>query len=314
MDHSANTYPVVLATDENYAAPCAVVIESLLQNTANPSAIDFYIYESNLAAETKRRLEAVADYHGASLRIRAPDMRRLQKLPLRENFTAVAYNKLLAPNDFAQFERLLYLDCDVLVERDILPLFNADLDDNIAGGVPNGPAPFIERFNSRHGFPENAPVFNTGVLLIDPEKWKDNEVSSRAVDWIEKNKNNLIYRDQDGINIVIKDDIKSIDPCWNMEARHYREKMMGISNWWDKIEEDVILHYTGSRKPWKPWTYVPRQRRYREYLKATPFFRSGLMPESGLVFEVSRRAGWLRLLVEAGRVRAGRMKQTLLSS
>jgi lipopolysaccharide biosynthesis glycosyltransferase len=306
-------YPVVLATDENYAPPCAVVMESLLQNTADPSAVKFYVYGSELPDGSKRKLHGIARRHGAFAEIRTPDMSHLQDLPLRENFTADAYNKLFAPNDLQEHDRVLYLDGDILVERDVQPLFDVQLQECVAGAVPNGPAPFISEFNRRHGFPLGDPVFNTGVLLIDPEKWFKNRVAERVVEWIAENKRELIYRDQDGINVVLKGAIKSLEPHWNLEARHCREQWMGISARWNRMEDDdVILHYTGSRKPWKRWVYAPRQRAYREYLEATPFSSSDFMARNRLEFELSRAVGGLRMMIEAARMRVGQLRQEVV--
>jgi lipopolysaccharide biosynthesis glycosyltransferase len=311
----APTYPVVLATDENYAPPCAVVMESLLQNTADPSAIKFYIYGSELTGEVREKLRAVADRHGASAEIRTPDMSRVQGLPLRENFTPDAYNKLFAPNDLREYRRLLYLDGDILIERDVRPLFDVDLQGFVAGAVPNGPAPFVLEFNRRHGFASEDPVYNTGVLLIDPQLWSRKDVAKRVAKWIGENKRELIYRDQDGVNVVLKGDIKSLGPRWNLEARHYREQWMGTSERWEQMEDDdVILHYTGPRKPWKRWVYLPRQRSYREYLEATPFSSADFMGRNTLEFELSRAVGGLRMIIEAARMRAGRARQKVVES
>ncbi|WP_103029516.1 glycosyltransferase family 8 protein [Salinibacter altiplanensis] len=311
MARNSSPLPVVLATDENYAAPCAVVMESLLQNTCRPSSFVFFILGSDLERETRDKLTAVGEGHGADIELRTPDMERLQELPLREGFSADAYNKLFAPNELQEFSRVLYLDCDVLVERDVRPLFSVDLDGHTAAAVPNGPAPFIAEFNERHGFSEDDPVFNSGVLLIHPERWARKNVAERVARWISDNRDQLIYRDQDGINVILHGDIKSLSPQWNMEARHYREWWMGLSDWWSRKAKgkELVTHYTGSRKPWKRWTYVPRQRKYRTYLRATPFSSSEWMSRSRTTFEVSRLGGGIRLVISAGRLRTGRLVQ-----
>lgn len=310
------TYPVVLVTDENYAAPCGVVMESLLRNTGAPSKFAFFIFGSDLSTETEENLRAVAERHGASLDIRNPDMERFADLPLREGFSADAYNKLYAPNELQEFEKVLYLDCDVLVERDVRSLFATDLDDCPAAAVPNGPAPFIAEFNERHGFPSDAPVFNTGVLLIDPERWAREQVAERVTNWIAENKEQLIYRDQDGINVVLNGAIKSLSPQWNMEARHYREQWMRISDWWRREAKGnrLIVHYTGDRKPWRRWVYVPRLRAYRSYLARTPFSSQESMSQSSVSSRIHRLAGWGKLLIETSRVRAGRLKRRVFET
>ncbi len=316
MTTETTTYPVVLATDENYAAPCGVVMESLLQNTDAPSKFAFFIFGSDLSVETQEKLWSVADCHGATIDVRTPNMERLNNLPLREGFSADAYNKLYAPNELQEFEKVLYLDCDVLVERDVRSLFATDLGDHLAAAVPNGPAPFIAEFNKKHGFPSDAPVFNTGVLLVDPERWARERVAERVAEWIANNSDQLIYRDQDGINVVLNGAIKSLSPQWNMEARHYREWWMGISEWWPQEAEgrDLIVHYTGARKPWRQWVYVPRLRAYHSCLDRTPFSSQKSMSQSPLSSKIRRLVGWGQLLLEAGRVRAGRFKQRVFET
>lgn len=311
MTAEMTTYPVVLATDENYAAPCGVVVESLLQNTDAPSRFAFFIFGSNLSAETKKKLRLVADRHGASLDVRSPNMERFTDLPLREGFSADAYNKLYAPNELQEFERILYLDCDMLVERDVRSLFATDLGDHLAAAVPNGPAPFIAEFNEKHGFPGDAPVFNTGVLLIDPERWARDRVAERVAEWIANNTDQLIYRDQDGINVVLNGAIKSLPPQWNMEARHYREWWMGISDWWPREAGcmNLIIHYTGARKPWRWGTFVPKQRTYYRHLRRIPLSEGGAMSRSRALFSISQGVGWLYLAGEVARVRLGNLRK-----
>jgi lipopolysaccharide biosynthesis glycosyltransferase len=288
-------------------------MESLLQNTRRPSSVFFFILGSDLGAQTREKLREVAEGHGADVEIRKPDMGHLRDLPLREGFSADAYNKLYAPKELQDFSRVLYLDCDVLVERDVRPLLSVDLGGHPAAAVPNGPAPFISEFNEKHGFPEDTPVFNSGVLLIHPERWARENVAERVTRWISEHRDQLIYRDQDGINVILHGNVKPLSPQWNMEARHYREWWMGISDFWPREGEDeeLIVHYTGALKPWRQWSYVPRQRAYRAYLEATPFSSSQWLSRSRIAFEVNRLGGGVQLAVSAGRMRVGTLVERM---
>lgn len=314
MTADTTTYPVVLATDENYAAPCGVVMESLLQNTDTPAKFEFFVFESDLGGRTKDRLRHVAESHGAGIEIRSFDTSRFSQLP--QDFTADAYTRLYAPRELQQFSRLLYLDCDLLVQRDAEKLFKVDLEDHTIGAVPNGPAPFISDFNRKYGFSEGDNVFNSGVLLINPGRWTEENAGERVVNWVEENKTEIEFPDQEGINIILKDEIRPLNHQWNMEARHYREWWMGISEWWPKEAEgrNLIMHYTGARKPWRWGTFVPKQRAYYSYLKETPFIDTGAMPTSGALFNVSQVLGGLHFFGEVARVRLGDFRRRLASS
>jgi lipopolysaccharide biosynthesis glycosyltransferase len=286
-------------------------MESILQNTESPSQFSFFVFESGVEAETKAKFSQVAERHGAEVDVRRFDTSAFCHLP--QDFSADAYTRLYAPDELKQFPRILYLDCDLLVERDVQELFEVDLEENIIGAVPNGPAPFIVEFNRRNGFPEDDHVFNSGVLLIDTQRWVQEAIGDRVVSWIEDHAEEVDFPDQEGINYVLKDRVKPLSATWNMEARHYREWWMGVSDWWSqKAEgEELIVHYTGHRKPWKQGTYVPRQRAYRAYLGDTPFSSSQWLGQSRAAFEGSRMRGGLRLMAEAGRVRIGKIKSEI---
>lgn len=314
MTTDVSTYPVVLATDENYAPPCGIVMESLLRNTGTPARFQFFIFESNLKEETKSKLRHVAENHGAGIEIRSFDTSKFSQLP--QDFTADAYTRLYAPRELQQFSRILYLDCDLLVQRDAEKLFEVDLEDHAIGAVPNGPAPFISAFNRKHGFSEEDNVFNSGVLLINPGRWTEENVGERVVSWVEENKTEVEFPDQEGINIILKDEIQPLNHQWNMEARHYREWWMGISEWWPQEAEgrNLIVHYTGARKPWRWGTLVPKQRAYHGYLKQTPFTEAGAMSRSRPLFNVSQVVGGLHFAGEVARVRLGDVRKQVFGS
>lgn len=312
ISHAPHTRVVILATDETYAPPCGVTMESLLRNTAEPQAVRFAIFGRDLHTQTKSRLRAIARNHGASTEFYTTDAERFQDLPIIEVGSLDTFTRLYAPEVFASYERVLYIDCDILVERDIGDLFTVDMDGAVAAAVPHGPTPFVPLFREQHGLPSNYPVCNAGVLLIDPRKWVAQDVAGRAVDWIKAQaKETLFFPDQDAINVILQNKIKALPPQWNMEARYYQEWWMGITDWWKRqaIGEQLILHYTGPQKPWKKWTFVPKQRTYRAYLSDTPFASSGLMTTSDAVFEFRRLWTSFGMLLRAMRVRGGKIRR-----
>ncbi len=303
---------VILATDENYAAPCGVTMKSLLQNTSAPSAVHFAIFGRDLRGNTEAKLREIVQGYGATAEIRSTEAERFEELPVIEVGSLDTFTRLYAPGEFPSYERVLYIDCDVLVERDIGELFSVDLNGTIAAAVPHGPTPFVSQFKEQHGVSADVPVFNAGVLAIDPQKWAAQNVARRAVEWIDtQDEDNLFFPDQDAINVLLEGQIKPLDPKWNLEARYHREEWMGLSDWWSQHDgKDVIVHYTGPHKPWKQWAYVPRQWAYRSYLEDTPFAGSGLMTRSDSAFMLERIAAWLRMMMGVAHVRGGKLTRS----
>jgi lipopolysaccharide biosynthesis glycosyltransferase len=298
---------VILATDENYAAPCGVTMESLLQNTSAPSAVHFAIFGRDLRENTEAKLRKISQRHSATIEVRSTEAERFEGLPIIEVGSLDTFTRLYAPAELTSYDQALYIDCDVLVERDIGELFSMELTNAVAAAVPHGPTPFVSAFREQHGFSVDQPVFNAGVMMIDPQRWTEQKIASRAVKWIDAHdRDDLYFPDQDAINVLLTDEMKPLGPQWNMEARYHREEWMGISDWWSQNDtENVVIHYTGPRKPWKRWVYVPRQWAYRAYLEDTPFAKSGLMTRSDAAFTLERAAAWLHMMMHVTRVRLG---------
>ena len=111
--------------------------------------------------------------------------------------TFTSYFKLFIPIVLPHIKRILYLDSDTLVYKDLYELFNLDFKDNYALGYPFHTVKMTDKWNSKiinyiHG----------GVLLLNLEKMifdiKDVELMNFAF----KNNNQLNYLDQDALNIV----------------------------------------------------------------------------------------------------------------
>jgi lipopolysaccharide biosynthesis glycosyltransferase len=176
--------------------------------------------------------------------------------------------RLLIPEDFEHEERILYLDADVLVLSDVLALRDVPLEDAIAAVAPNGPAPFIEDFNRIHGRPAGTPVFNAGVMLLQPRRWTEARIADRSVEWLVANEAKLIFRNQDALNILLQDRLRWLNAAWNVESRLHREWVLGYSPRSALVGRAAIVHYTGGDKPWIPGRHVCWQSQYNRYLEA----------------------------------------------
>ena len=120
--------------------------------------------------------------------------------------------------------RVLRLDCDTFVQKDISELFDMDLEDNYTAMVEEP---------VRSVFPFS--YFNAGVCLMDLDKFRQSGIIPKMV----KMANSMILTalDQDAINVFCQGEIKKIPPVWN-DAGHITEY----------TEDPYIIHYAGTRK------------------------------------------------------------------
>ena len=139
-------------------------------------------------------------------------------------------------------KKVLYLDSDIIVTSNLTELFNTSLDDYPLGAVPD--------------FPISNEEFNSGVLLIDTDMWRKENISEELFELTIAHHEH-VYGDQGIFNILFKDRWKHLDITYNLQVgqdahRYY----LGDYGWYDLFDGvPNIIHYTTENKPWKHYRF-----------------------------------------------------------
>jgi lipopolysaccharide biosynthesis glycosyltransferase len=145
------------------------------------------------------------------------------KLPLdRSSYPLNIYMRLFIPYFLPEdIEKVLYLDVDMIVQKDISVLFDNDLNNYVVAAVLD---PRIITFDNSWGgvlnykelgLPGTTKYFNTGLLLMNTVKWRAENVTERIISCIDNNKKFANYPDQYGLNVVLAGEWLELDPLWN---------------------------------------------------------------------------------------------------
>ena len=158
-------------------------------------------------------------------------------------------------------DKLLYLDIDVLVKKDIGELFELEFDEVIAASLASPKSMAIGEHLSNF----NSDYFNSGVLIINMVKWREQQIGDElARVTIGKT---FPYLDQDALNLVFKNRWKRIDRRYNW-FHDATKRQIEIKEW----PEPSIIHFVGL-KPWQlcdETEYVIEYRTYFERIRALP--------------------------------------------
>lgn len=300
---------LALAADEGYAMPTAVAIRSALDHLDPTRDPHVYVLTIDMTAETTERLHESVARPGVCITFIPVPADRFDHLPVRHLLTRTAYCRLLLPELLAGFDRVLYLDGDVLVRHDVGPLFDLDLKGaSTAGARDHG----LWYMSSRGGVagagdvPPDAPYVNTGVLVMDLKAWRERRIAERveALRAVTETPGEL---DQDSINVTIVGDVVLLDPRWNVQTPAL------INTWaagpWpyrvpdgelpcpftaEEIKamraDPWIVHFTTARKPWEPASGNPYQREWRRVLEQTSWWMSPPPSKLPAPAEIYRRA------------------------
>lgn len=284
------TIEILFCANPGYYEHVAVAAVSLAENNAR-SAINIHVLTCDAEPVAEAWLsESLLAYHHVALSFHYAPAARLGKVFVDQHLTKEAYLRLLAPDIFpVGTRRVLYLDSDLVVLDDIEPLWNTDLRGKALAAAPDLPwdnnSP-IAKQAVLLGLTANHTYVNSGVLLLDLERWRRDRISSRLFAYIEQRHAALLYHDQDAINAVCRDDIEIVDCRWNVQARMYLLGLRAISPAFKATRQarrhPAIVHYTTRHKPWLFRSQSARKRDYFHYRAKTAWRDANPAGHSGL--------------------------------
>lgn len=249
---------VCLSCDENYAKYAAVVIASILKNATAEDKLHFYILDGNISQNSKNKILSLKMMKECSIdfvTINENDFKDYKNIQTHKYISIAACYRLKLPSLLPQVKKVIYLDCDVIVCSSLESLFNADLQNNVIGGV-------LDIDIKRKNYASN--YVNSGVLLMDLDKMRDQSVENTLLTYTQQNINNITLGDQEIINSVLSDKILNIDEKFNVQSECYIRRSSFTKN-------PVIVHFIGTKKPWQfaSWSY--HKSLYFKYLQQTPW-------------------------------------------
>ena len=250
--------PCILFTfNEAYAGPGLVAVSSALRHT--DSDVPIVIGSDGLSDRTVERIVGLDE----SRQIEVVDVvDRIAGMPGLERFPTVVWARVFVQDLIPDgVTRVLYLDGDTMTRRPLGDLLHIDLHSQTLGACPsNRYATHADREETlwqRAGSPPAVAYFNTGVLVIDLERWVDLDVSNRIVSAAEGGQFAYGLPDQDVMNAVLWDDWYPLPwQLWN-----YPGYLSTVG-----ADHARVVHFYGLTKPWE----VPVQARHfqKEYEQA----------------------------------------------
>ena len=276
---------VVYSSDDNYAQHTGVSIRSLLDNNKHFNKIDIYIIDNEISIPNKEKLNSIVNnYNGTIKYIDFSTYKKQLKLNMEWNISLTAYARLFLSSMLPKsVEKVLYCDCDTVIVNKLDEIWNIDIDNYYIAGVQDTVS---SRTKSAVGINKEFKYINSGMLLINLKKWREDKVQEKFIDFIDKYKGNVIHHDQGVINGVLHKNMKILSPKFNFMTVYYtmsREEMIeyfGIEGEFysqreiDEAKNNVVfIHYTQgfTTRPWIKGCKHPKKDIYLRYLGETPW-------------------------------------------
>lgn len=254
------TIPVIFACDDYYVMPLCVAVTSMIYNKKSETVYEICVLHSGLSEQSQEKLREL-ESEACHIQILNVDsltediQERYKEQVISNRVSKETMYRFFVPQLFEDRKKILYLDCDMLIQSDLEQLYCIDLGKAYAGVVTDIDVEHrIKALGKNKGC-----YFNAGMLLMNVEQIRKDAITERLL-------NEFLYgpqyalMDQDILNIVLDNNVVYLSEKYNFLseviinggieriAKNYcNMKCKSIVEYLDEI---VILHYADVKKPW----------------------------------------------------------------
>lgn len=274
---------IFYTVDNGFVPQLATGIVSVCENNRWASSITFYVGSAGVLNANKQKLEELVASYGRELRF--VDLGNLKEA-IGFDFDTLGWGEVVLGRILvesllpATVDRVLYLDGDTIVIDSLEDLWNQDLGDCWLGASME---PTVTHARKVSLGLENSHYFNSGVLLIDLHKWRENHVGERILKYYADRDGRLFAPDQDAINGACAGKIYPLLPRYNYYNIYWfypyemLRKLESPAPYFSKVEyqaavsKPAIIHFLGEERPWRKGNHHPYRAYYQRYLAMTPW-------------------------------------------
>jgi lipopolysaccharide biosynthesis glycosyltransferase len=277
--------PIIIAAacDRKFAPPLTVMLKSLLANSAGARRFIVFVLSDGLSPAVRTTIQRSLLDRRAEVRFVEIDQSSLQSLKLSHHASPAVYSRLLVHTAVPEeIDRLIYLDSDLIVNGDLQVLWDMDLHGKTLLAVQEQCRDSQTLSGSKAlpnylalGLPPDAKYFNSGVMLIDLKKWRDTDVSGRALAYLHAYRDKVLWWDQDALNAILASDWGELDHRWNVLTQTFTNPHWNDGPVKDRaayeamVRHPYILHFNTGSKPWDKGNQHPRRDLFLHYLSLT---------------------------------------------
>lgn len=257
-----NDFHIVFGIDDDFVRPLGVLMTSIIENNKNEN-IEFHIISKYISKENRRIIKQFAIENDININIYIIDETIFNDLPTTSYITKAMYNRFLIPlilKDIA--DKVLYLDADIVCLNSIKDLKKVNIDDMVVAVIEESNDYVVKKRVKDLGL-TSKKYFNSGVLYININNWISKDINNKIINYA-KSAKNMIFPDQDILNVVLEKDCLYIDKKYNytFDVRYKPNRYI-----YDLPKDIVFLHYVGKYKPWQKWCMHPVKNFFEKYSK-----------------------------------------------
>lgn len=239
-----------LCFNDGYVPYASVTIKSIIDHARKEDDVHIHIISDYITPENKVWLENFGNIH---LYIYDGNSALLRDVKT-SIWSIYTWYRILLPQMLGNnIHRVLYLDCDIIVNSHLDELFTMDMTEkSIAACID------IQSYGNgvyeRLGYDFSKKYICAGVLMMNLDRWRETDLSKRITDFVRTCPEKIEFPDQDAVNYICQDDKIILHPKYGVLVPFFRDERFikeNIAIVDELIESPEIIHYAG----YAPWVY-----------------------------------------------------------
>ena len=272
MENNLEVIPIFFTIDDAYTPFLAVALKSLIDNASKKYKYLIKVLHTDVQEE---HMKQIKKFESENVSIEFVDLsyyikKVKDKLYTRDYYSESTYYRLFLPELYPQYDKVLYLDCDIIVVGDISELYNTEMGTNLVAAAPDDIIQYNKVFQDYAelvvGVKKYQHYFNAGVLLMNLDQLRKFNFQEKFLYLLSTVKFS-VAQDQDYLNRLCKGRVTLISHDWDV---------MPYVNDETKPEDIKLIHYNFAYKPWHFedvtyseyfWKYARKTEFYNEIVK-----------------------------------------------
>lgn len=238
---------IALASDERYFPGLYCAIASALSHSNPARKLDVKVLDGGLSQSSRDTLSRLTDRIGkdVGLEFVTAEASVFGAATLGPGQSHMTYCRILLPQ-LVNVPRLIYLDCDTLVFRDLSELFDLELTPRkVLAAVRDSETLSLSQDSlvlaKAMNLSTEGAYFNCGVMLMNLDELRRQHFLESAVDFLNRWSGKYRFWDQSVINFLLHGQIDDLPEYWNRASWRFDAQQNN--------DLDCVLHYTTSA-PW----------------------------------------------------------------
>ena len=283
-------YSIVYSCNNDYVPFTYISIVSLIQHSSIMNNYNIYILYSDISKENQKYLRELQQQN---IRIFLIDVSKIKKqygpdFATNFHFSIETYYRFFLPQLFPNLDKIIYIDADTIVLKDVSKLFTIDIANNYIGVTRDCEIirssnlygeKYSDYFTKILGLKNIKNYFQAGVMIVNLKKWREDKIQQKLLERLKEVKKPQ-FVDQDILNSVCQENVMFIEQNWNytwhipiIDKQYYQHIGIPYNRNYEKAKiQPYIIHFTGQN--FKPLNYpwLPESKLFWQYARQTPFY------------------------------------------